>query len=135
MRSDSSVTGHDFAIFGRNVRRYRKASGLLVKDLAKLTGLGLDTIRRIERGQPCFLNTQHKLADKLCYTLEALWAVEDTSAKTVFHFDEDRTRWSFFDINEAAHWGLNPNPEQLDPDAIQDSTERRRIARSGLADS
>jgi transcriptional regulator with XRE-family HTH domain len=131
--SSLQETGKDFQVFGRNVRAHRRALGLRVKDLARDAGIGLETLRRIESGHPCFPSSQQKITRVLSVTLDSLWKSIDSAF--VYHFHEENTRWAFFDTSQAAHWGLNEEREKLDPGSIQEAAERHRLGHFGLSDA
>ncbi|PRP97671.1 HTH-type transcriptional regulator PuuR [Enhygromyxa salina] len=65
-------------LFGHHVRRLRKARGLTQERLAELSGLAVDTIRRLERDEfSPSLNTMRKLAGGLDLPMSTLFEALD----------------------------------------------------------
>ncbi len=126
-------TPEDYSLFGKNVRLRRLEIGWTMKELAAHAGIGLNTLIRIQRGEPCSLRTRERLASAMGVMHKTLWSPHFTSYRPYSVFTNSNTRWFFAEREDAKHWALNEGEGITDPEAIQDPQERLRLGRNGLS--
>jgi transcriptional regulator with XRE-family HTH domain len=123
----------EFSLFAENVRYYRVALNLSMTDFAQRSGIGLNTLTRVQRGCSCTLRTQHKIANVLNVSLEQLWGPRGDKAEAYFHYDESNSRWAFGDRDDIERWPINMNPGEQGSELIQNEHERHRVGRNGYS--
>lgn len=131
--SELEHSGQDFSVFAQNVRRLRASMNIPMKVLADRAGIGMNTLARIQRGEPCFIGTQRKIADAFDVRLESLWRTDIVQAQPFYLHRDSDSHWSFKDDEEGRRWPLNDTRGRMDPEAIQNPEERIRLGRNGLS--
>ncbi|MGP0100144.1 MAG: helix-turn-helix domain-containing protein [Solirubrobacteraceae bacterium] len=120
-------------VFGENVRRLRTGAGLSQTQLARLVGVGHDTISHIERGsQPPHFFVSLMLADKLSVSVGALFAGVpaprfDASAERIFAVVSETPRLTTTALAERT--GLSP--AHIKPLTARLAGEGRLVQRDG----
>ncbi|WP_025229338.1 XRE family transcriptional regulator [Fimbriimonas ginsengisoli] len=132
----------DPAVFGRNARAFRTLRGWSIRDFSERAGLSTKTIVKVESGNACTVKTERKIADGLNVYIGRLWDPDLLAQAPQRVIRSDAGRW-FFAIGDdaAAHHarvsraqvGEEGERMRADPEEIQETAERHRLGRAGLA--
>ncbi|RYG47029.1 XRE family transcriptional regulator [bacterium] len=136
-RLESIAGPRDPMILARNVRQARESLGWTGKKLCEEAGTSPQTLANVERGKGCTPGVERRLAAALGTVVGRLWEDLAAARQILRHAEDDR--WYFADAADGERYrdrqGLteDPPPLRLDPDEIQEESERSRLGGLGLS--